>query len=36
VRFSNELKQVDAMRNHPDEKEIVPIENLENVWLGRL
>jgi endonuclease G, mitochondrial len=36
VRFSNDLKQADAMSTHPEEKEMMPIESLDKVWLGRL
>jgi endonuclease G len=35
VRFSDDLKGIDAMSNHPDDKEIMPIESLDAVWLGR-
>jgi endonuclease G len=35
VRFSDELKEVDAMRDRPDGHEIMPIISLEEIWLGK-
>jgi endonuclease G, mitochondrial len=34
VRFSAELKQVDAMHDHPDGNELLPLASLDEVWLG--
>jgi endonuclease G len=35
VRFGRDLKKIDAMRDHPDGREIQPLEALEQVWLGK-
>ena len=34
VRFDDDLKRVDAMNDHPEEQEVMPIESLDDVWLG--
>lgn len=35
VSFDDALKQADVMNSHPDENEIMPLESLDQVWLGR-
>jgi len=35
VRFDGDLKKVDVMNNHPDENEIMPLDSLDKVWMGR-
>jgi len=35
VRFSRDLKRIDAMRDHPDGRELVPLESFEQIWTGQ-
>jgi hypothetical protein len=35
VRFSDELKHVDSMSDHPDGNEVMPLTDIDDVWLGR-
>ena len=35
ISFDDALKQVDVMNSHPDEHEILPLDSLDQVWLGR-
>ena len=35
IRFDEDLKRADVMNNHPDENEIMPLDSLDKVWMGR-